>query len=226
MNPDVGGCGGEERRTQVEMMQRRRKGSESGWPAGVDLRDRTGPAEVGLQEAAKEAEEFERLQLLKIEERRRKLEQRRLMRKINKPLINSVPKPLGSYNTYHDQVCHLPLEQLKQSLKRYQPVLDLRFSHVENSNALEKELKSTCKVITMLNSSFAAFLKIELRKKEKLTHLYVKGKCLISPEERKEGLEKNKSVKGKEIQEQVYFFPSSYNHNKCLAVVYELWIQL
>ena len=154
------------------------------------------------QNAAKEAEEFERLQLLKIEERRRKLEQRRLMRKINKPLINSVPKPLGSYNTYHDQVCQLPLEQLKKGLKRYQPVLDLRFSNVVNSNALEKELKSTCQVLTMLKSSFSAFLKIELRKKEKLAHLYVKGKCLISPKESKDGLEKNRSVKGEEMKEE------------------------
>lgn len=153
--------------------------------------------------AVREAEELERLQLIKIEERRKKLEERRLMRKINKPLINNVPKTLGSFNTYHDKVCQLTLEQLKSSLKIYQPVLDLRFSNVENANALEKKLMSTCKVITMLNSSFSTFLKIEMRKTEKLSHLYVQGVCLISAHKFKEEHEKPKRVvEGEKLKEQ------------------------
>ena len=154
------------------------------------------------QNEAKEAEEFERLHLLKIEERRKKLEQRRLMRKINKPLINQIPKLLGSYNTFHDKVCLVPLEQLKRSLKRYQPTLDLRFQNLENANILERKLKSTCKVITMLNSSFAKFLKIEMRKKEKLSQLYVIGKCLVSPRKCEDVHGKTKLVVAKEKREQ------------------------
>lgn len=152
--------------------------------------------------AAREAEEFEKLQLLKIEERRKKLEQRRLMRKINKPLINPVPELLGSYNTCHDKVCLLNLVQLKKSLKRYQPVLDLRFSNFENPNGVEKKLETTCKVIQMLNSLFATFLEIETRKRDKSSYLYVKGKCLVSPQKGKNGDEKTDLVELDEMKEQ------------------------
>ena len=143
--------------------------------------------------AAREAEEFERLQLLKIEERRKKLEQRRLMRKINKPLINPVPKLFGSYSTCHDKVCPLTLVQLKKSLKRYQPVLNIRFSNFD-LDGLEKNLETTCKVIKMLNSLFTTFLERGTRKRDKTSYLYVKGICLVPPQKCNNGDEKTELV--------------------------------
>ena len=133
------------------------------------------------EKAAKENEELERLQLQKIEERRKKIEQRRLMRKINKPLINPVPDPLGSYSTHHDKVCLLTLEQLKRCLKKYQPVLDSRFQS-RSSRVYEKKPKSTSKVITLMNLKFEKFLKRELDKIELLPLLNVQGNCLFPPQ--------------------------------------------
>ena len=127
---------------------------------------------------AEDEAELVRLEKIRQEERRQRLERRRRERKINKPLLNSVPLDSGPGTTCHDRVCVLTLLQLKQSLRKYLPNIQSRFSNLRYDTAADVDVMSCGEVINLLQQKFYQFLYSEYRKIEEATVLSVEGKCL------------------------------------------------
>ena len=111
-----------------------------------------------------EAEEKRRQDEMRMLERLRRIAERKKIRKILKPLINTIPSqdPFLSSRSCHDRVCYLPLQQLKSKLKKYlikHPTILQSFSF---SNATAQPPLSTKQAIQLLEERFNAFIKTEL----------------------------------------------------------------
>ena len=118
-----------------------------------------------IQEDLKKVQQIEeekRQQLLLLEERRRKLEERKKIRKIFKPLINSLPTdPVLTSRSAHDRVCYLSLNDLKRNLEKYKPklqtVLPLQKDTLKYYEDDEEKI-TTSEAILLLKRAFDSFL--------------------------------------------------------------------
>ena len=111
-----------------------------------------------------EAEEERRQDEMRMLERLRRIAERKKIRKILKPLINTIPSqdPFLSSRSCHDRVCYLPLQQLKSKLKKYlikHPTILQSFS---SFNVTAHPPLSTKEAIQLLEERFNAFIKTEL----------------------------------------------------------------
>ena len=137
-----------------------------------------------LKEALEEEhrlEAYERNKLIKLEERRRRLEERRKIRKINKPLMNLHPRNLSlSSRSCHDNVCLQTLVDIKKNLRKYQPLIKSR--RMLPFKNLQAPLKCNLDIVKLLNQSFSDFIDMEMDRIINCTNLRINGIVLKKKE--------------------------------------------
>ena len=134
-------------------------------------------------EEEKKQQEKERLWMIKLEEKRLRMERRKQIRKINKPLINIIPVNLPKLTgaSAHERVCVLPLIVLKKRLKLYSQSFDPKFIHhiFKHTCSYITSSRSTMEVSRILSFQFAKYMQDTFRIIRTTTQLKIDGIHLI-----------------------------------------------
>lgn len=149
-------------------------------------------------------EEEKKQQILLQEERRRRIEARKKIRKIFKPLINSIPTdPILTSRSAHDRVCFLPLEKLKSKLAKYKenpPTILFQKDDSQFDQELDKvEILTTSEAVFLLKSTFDSYLNEEVFKSLMSVSLNIEGEQMFEEKYEKKMTKSAEDKREKEI---------------------------